>query len=74
MDSNGEPETQSEQQWKRPTLKGMIGKIENRRVQSKSPDFASTVFPIPMQWIEAVKDGEVCAEILCSAEFIQVKF
>ncbi|XP_037045765.1 otoferlin [Bradysia coprophila] len=76
IDSNGESETQSEPpskpQLKRPTLKHIIEKIENRRSKRKLPDFASIAFPIPLQWIEAVRDGEVCAEILCSAEFIQL--
>lgn len=51
-------------------LKHIVNKLETKK--SKLPNFGVTIFPTPLQWIEAVKDGEVCAEILCSAELIQV--
>lgn len=57
-------------------LKHFIEKIEEKKLKKKSkkklPDFKVTAFPIPLQWIEAVREGEVYAEILCSAEFIEV--
>lgn len=54
-------------------LKHVIKKMDKRKLKKKIPDFGVTVFPIPLQWIEAVREGEVYAEILCSAELIQVK-
>lgn len=70
IDSNRESQPQS----KHPTnpLKHIIDKMEKKKLKTKLPDFGVTMFPIPLQWIEAVRQGEVCAEILCSAELIEV--
>lgn len=53
-------------------LKQIIEKIETKNLRNKLPDSGIAVFPIPLQWVEATKEGVVCAEILCSAELIQV--
>lgn len=71
IDSNRESEPQSKHHTN--PLKHIIEKMEKKKLKKKLPDFGVTVFPIPLQWIEAVKEGEVYAEILCSAELIQVK-
>lgn len=54
-------------------LKHIIEKVEKKMFKRKLTDFGVTAFPIPLQWIQAVRNGEVYAEILCSAELIQVK-
>lgn len=70
IDSNRDSEPQRND----PTnaLQQPVEKLENKKLKKKLPDFRTAVFPTPLQWIDAIKDGEVCAEILCSADLIQV--
>lgn len=70
IDSNRDLELQR----KDPTnpLAHIIEKLEKTKRKKKLSDFMTPIFPTPLQWIEALKDGEVCAEILCSSELIQV--
>lgn len=72
IDSNRESEPPSPSKHPTNPLKQIIEKMEKIKSKKKPPDFGVTAFPIPLQWIEAVREGEVCAEILCSAELIQV--
>lgn len=71
VDSGRESHRQSKHPHTNP-LKQIIDKIEKKKSKKSQPNFGVTTFPIPLQWVEAVREGEVRAEILCSAEFIQV--
>lgn len=74
IDSNceSEPKPKSKAQRINP-VKHVIDMLDKKNTRKKLPDFGKPIFPTPLQWIEAVKDGEVRAEILCSAELIQVR-
>lgn len=64
----------SEPQRNDPTnpFKHITETLEKKKWKKKLPDFRAPIFPTPLQWIDAVKDGEVCAEVLCSADLIEV--